>query len=187
MPTGYISNKFDYFNNKPSKYYAISYHYYPTDAKTKNLKPDFETSHNKTQLRIDVQLKKEYYKYTLFFNRLFSWLSQILLSFLIMDAISIAYCWLTTESGLVSKDHIKALEIYMLDNFEKVCGYRGVEDLLRSYNEDQQKASSQTPICLILHSFQRSLSSLFIKMQVIEMQLLALFITCKGISIVLRS
>lgn len=51
MPTGYISNKFDYFNNKPSKYYAISYHYYPTDAKAKNKqnqKPSFETSHNKT-------------------------------------------------------------------------------------------------------------------------------------------
>ena len=104
-----------------------------------------------------------------------------------MDAIFIAYSWLITESGLISKDHIKNFEVYMMDNFEKVCGYRGVEDLLRSYNEDQQKASSQTPICLILHSCQRSLTHFFIKMQVHETKLLGLFITCKVISIILRS
>jgi hypothetical protein len=59
-------NKFEYFNNQPSKYYNVSFNYFPINGQTgqNNTAPYKITGSSQTcsQLSIDVKLKPEYFK-----------------------------------------------------------------------------------------------------------------------------
>ena len=82
-----LNNKFEYFNNKPSQYYKITYSYYPKDSEpqTDSPYPTFKANtQNKTQLMIEVALKPVYLRYTVLFYQIFLSLSRILIALMIL-------------------------------------------------------------------------------------------------------
>jgi len=78
--TSILNNKFEYFNNKPSQYYEIKYHYYPSSEESKIIQSESPyatngTSHNKTQLLIEVATKPRYLRFVKFAYLLSKYLS----------------------------------------------------------------------------------------------------------------
>mmetsp|Transcript_16540 Transcript_16540/g.28114 ORF Transcript_16540/g.28114 Transcript_16540/m.28114 type:complete len:165 (+) Transcript_16540:88-582(+) len=107
------SDKFNHFNNAPSKFYDINYSYYPvhdkqiasTDQSKFNERVDpvpaapspadspYKTfknlglKHNKTQLQIEVALKPEYQQTHRLLLRLVAYASQVLLISLVIGLV----------------------------------------------------------------------------------------------------
>ena len=75
-----LNNKFEYFNNKPSNYYSISFHYYPEnevqrDQSLQSPYPTYGNCMNCTQLQIQVKIKPENLRWSRRLLTLFNYLS----------------------------------------------------------------------------------------------------------------
>lgn len=114
-----LNNKFEYFNNQPSKFYDITYNYYPdqrlgdkkigtmasgtdphqhqpdgsADPLAPNMQhyPTYQLIKNQTQLLISVELKEQYYRYSVYFISLMALVSRYLLLSLLVFITRLSY------------------------------------------------------------------------------------------------
>ena len=116
-----LNNQFEYYNNQPSKYYRITYRYYPDErlAEKKGAKgddhsvgqgqarpqdqaghhyPTFQLIKNQTQLMIQVELKEQYYKYSVLCINLLGIVSRYLLIAFLVSVAQMCYQYNLKES-----------------------------------------------------------------------------------------